>query len=231
MDQIDHAAWTQLLQRYVDPSGSVNYQAWHASPSDQQQLDQYLQTLSVASRSIAASQESKLAFWINAYNAVTIKGMLREYPTTSIRNHTAKLFGYNIWNDLQLYVGGKAISLNDIEHQVLRSMNEPRIHFAIVCASKSCPRLLNEAYVAQKLEQQLTVNAKHFFAQPENFQFDGNTITLSAIMDWFGEDFGPNNAAVIRRILAWVPGNVARSIAPDRVNVRYAPYDWSLNGI
>lgn len=231
MDQVDHSAWTQLLQKHVDPAGNVNYRAWHASPPDQQQLDQYLLALSAASSSIAASKESQLAFWINAYNAVTIKGMLREYPTTSIRNHTAKLFGYNIWNDLQLYVGGNPISLNDIEHKVLRKMNEPRIHFAIVCASKSCPRLMNEAYLGTKLEQQLNLNAKHFFSQPENFRFDGNTVTLSAILDWFGEDFGPNNAAVIRRILPLLPDNAAQSIAPDRVNIRYAEYDWSLNGI
>ncbi|MCP4172364.1 MAG: DUF547 domain-containing protein [Fuerstiella sp.] len=111
------------------------WRAWHSSAVDIRALDRYLST----GRANQTTKNGKLAFWINAYNAATIRGILREYPTTSIRNHTARLFGYNIWKQLQLYVGNKAHSLEGIEHQVLRKMNEPRIHFAIVCASIGCP--------------------------------------------------------------------------------------------
>jgi len=153
MDQIDHRSWDALLKRYVNQRGNVDYQAWKQSAADQRALDAYLAHLSSANPNAQALGAAKLAFWINAYNAVTIKGILREYPTSSIRNHTAKLFGYNIWDDLLLTVGGKPYSLNHMEHEVLRKMGEPRIHFAIVCASISCPRLLNEAYTASRLEQ------------------------------------------------------------------------------
>ena len=156
MDVIEHDIWGQLLAKHVDDRGRVNYRNWQASQADSAALDEYLNRLSTASRSIPASREAQFAFWINAYNAVTVKGILREYPTSSIRNHTAKLYGYNIWKDLLLAVDGLRVSLEDMEHKVLRKMGDPRIHFAIVCASHSCPRLLNQAYVAQHLDAQLT---------------------------------------------------------------------------
>ena len=160
MDQIDHGIWDGLLKRYVDNHRNVAYARWKQSAQDTQALDSYLGILSAANPRGQASKEAKLAFWINAYNAVTVRGILREYPTTSIRNHTAKLYGYNIWDDLLLSVGGSSYSLNQMEHEVLRKMGEPRIHFAIVCASRSCPRLLNEAYAADTLDAQLTTNSK-----------------------------------------------------------------------
>ncbi|MEK6239106.1 MAG: DUF547 domain-containing protein, partial [Planctomycetales bacterium] len=156
MDQINHGAWDRLLKKHVDSQGYVNYRDWHASAADRQALDSYLKVLSTASASKSATSSAKIAFWINAYNAVTIKGILREYPTTTIRNHTAKLWGYNIWHDLKLWVGGGRYSLDQMEHKILRKMGEPRIHFAIVCASISCPKLLNEAYEPRRLDSQLT---------------------------------------------------------------------------
>ena len=129
-------------------------------------------------REIKAKRESQLAFWINAYNAVTIRGILREYPTTSIRSHTPRLFGYHIWKDLKLYVGGKPYSLDQIEYEVLRQMDEPRIHFATVCASISYPNLLNEAYVPGELEIQLAANAKDFFRASRTFATTGLRIGL-----------------------------------------------------
>jgi len=125
-DQINHAPWDALLRKYCDAQGFVNYQAWQRSNQDQQALDNYLSQLSRAAANRPAAPAAKLAFWINAYNAVTIKGILREYPTTSIRNHTAKVFGYNIWDDLLLQVGNRTYSLNQMEHEVLRKMGEPR---------------------------------------------------------------------------------------------------------
>jgi len=232
MTQIDHSAWDQLLQAFVNEQGQVNYRAWKASPQGQAMLDNYLNTLASASVSEQATRESQLAFWINAYNAVTIKGILREYPTTSIRNHTAKFGGYNIWKDLLLNVGSTQISLNDIEHKVLRKASEPRIHFAIVCASHSCPRLLNRAYTAQQLEQQLATNTKAFFANPENFQYNPSRreFKLSSIIDWFKDDFGPNQAALLKTIAPYLPNRAAYDAAiQNSVRVSYLDYDWSLN--
>lgn len=232
MDQIDHSAWTELLQKYVDEAGQVDYESFKGSAQDIALLEHYLQTLSTASTSAEATREASLAFWINAYNAVTVQGILREYPTSSIRNHTAKLVGYNIWKDLLLYVGDTKISLNDIEHEVLRKMGEPRIHFAIVCASHSCPRLLNQAYSAESLEQQLALNTQVFFANPENFQYDvaRRQFRVSSILEWFGEDFGADQAGQLKTIASWLPTREAYDAATgNSVKVSYLKYDWSLN--
>lgn len=234
MHTIDHAVWNELLAKYVDRNGRVDYKRWHANRTDQAQLDSYLRHLSSASRAAdgQTTKADQLAFWINAYNAVTVKGILREYPTTSIRNHTPKLWGYHIWNDLKLYVGRQPISLDEMEHKVLRTMAEPRIHFAIVCASIGCPRLMNEAYVADRVDDQLTINAKDFFARKQNFRYDpgARRFYLSAIMNWFGEDFGSDQAAVLKRIAAWLPTDAAKNAAErNAVSLSYLPYDWNLN--
>ncbi|MEM8670239.1 MAG: DUF547 domain-containing protein [Planctomycetota bacterium] len=232
MEQIDHSDWNLLLAKYVDKQGRVDYSKWHATSADITRLDDYLRRLSAADGKVSADRKARLAFWINAYNAVTIRGILREYPTTSIRNHTPRLFGYHIWKDLKLYVGGEAYSLDQIEHEVLRKMNEPRIHFAIVCASIGCPRLLNEAYSPAKLEQQLEMNSKDFFSRSQNFRHDtaAKRFYLSAILDWFGEDFGSNQAAVLKRIAQWLPNQTAEKAARlNTVSVSYLEYDWNLN--
>jgi hypothetical protein len=231
-EQIEHSQWDSLLKKYVDDGGMVNYAAWKANPDDMQALDSYLSHLSAASFSRQASAGVRLAFWINAYNAVTVKGILREYPTTSIRNHTAKLFGYNIWDDLKMKVGGRPYSLNEIEHEILRKLGEPRIHFAIVCASIGCPRLLNEAYVPDRLDEQLTANTRAFFADPGKFRYDAQqrSMTVSPILDWFGEDFGSTKAEQMRRIAPYLPDPAARRIAESGdATIRFLDYDWSLN--
>ncbi len=231
IDRIDHAAFDALLRKHCDPQGYVNYQAWKQSAADMQQLDQYLAHLSQANPELTASQASKFAFWINAYNAVTLKGILREYPTSSIKNHTAKLIGYNIWDDLLLSVGGRTYSLNQMEHEVLRKMGDPRIHFAIVCASIGCPPLLNQAYTAENLDAQLTFNAKRFFADPGKFNTTPQgELKLSKILQWFPKDFGPDQASQLRTIAPYLPSQAARSLATGgRARVSYLPYDWGLN--
>ncbi len=230
MDQIDHRPYDALLRKYVDGDGYVNYRAWHVSSEDRAALRHYLTQLSRASPSLRASRESQFAFWINAYNAVTLEGILREYPTESIRNHTSKLGGYNIWKDLPLLVGGKEYPLETMEHQVLRKMGDPRIHFAIVCASVGCPRLLNEAYVGAKLEQQLAANTRDFFDRRQNFWIDGQgTMHVSSILNWFGSDFGKTQAEQFRFLRPYLPP-AAQSVAVNpRTRMKFQKYNWSLN--
>ena len=231
VNDIDHSKWNSLLDRYVDSNGMVDYRRWKASTADKQTLETYLQQLSAASFPATATREARLAFWINAYNAVTIEGILREYPTTSIRNHTAKIVGYNIWEDLQLIVGGRPYSLNAIEHEVLRKMGEPRIHFAIVCASIGCPRLLNEAYTAARLDEQLNLNTRAFFADPTKFRADSKTssIHVSPILNWFAEDFGDTTAAQMKTIAPYVPTEFQSLTSSGQASVKYLDYDWGLN--
>lgn len=231
IDEISHDEWDGLLKTYVNTKGQVNYQAFKASRRDQARLDRYLNHLARGSFAKRSTKDSRLAFWINAYNAVTVKGILREYPTTSIRNHTARLYGYNIWKDLLLNVGGKDVSLEMIEHDILRKMGDARIHFAIVCASHSCPRLLNQAYSPQRVSEQLDANAKVFFANRENFRFDakGNRIYLSTILKWFAKDFGRNQSEQLKSVARYFPKSAQRAVRQKSIRVSYLSYDWGLN--
>ncbi len=231
MQSISHDVWNALLQKYVDARGWVDYRGWKRNSGDLRRLDAYLATLSTADPS-RSTREATLAFWINAYNAVTIRGILREYPTTSIRNHTARLWGYNIWKDLLLPVAGRDYSLNDIEHKVLRPMGEKRVHFAIVCASVGCPRLRNEAYTAERLESQLADNTRDFFSRRQNFYVEParRTVHVSSILKWFAEDFGPTPQAGLQGLLDYITDPAAhRLVESGNFRVVYLDYDWSLN--
>lgn len=232
MNDVDHSRWNSLLRKYVDELGGVNYAALQASAADSASLDRYIANLSTASLKQTATAENQKAFWINAYNAVTVKGILQEYPTTSIRNHTSKIGSYNLWKHLLLNVGGAQVSLDAMEHKALRPMGDPRIHFAIVCASEGCPRLLNQAYVGSRLDSQLNANAQQFFSLAQNFQHDVRTRTfkMSTIMKWFGSDFGADQAAQLKAIAPYLPTRDAQAAAnANAVSVSYLEYSWKLN--
>ncbi len=230
IDHIDHGAWDELLRKYCDDQGYVAYQAWLAAPGDVQRLDAYLAQLSHADPNRAATKESKLAYWTNAYNALTIKGIMRDYPVKSIKDLQSLAFGYKIWDDLLLRVGDKQVSLNNMEHDILRKMGEPRIHFGLVCASISCPPLLNHAYTTASVDEQLTANGKKFFANPQNFQVEGNAIKLSQLLKWYGSDFGADQAAQLAALAPYLPSERAQGLATSgSANVSYLPYDWNLN--
>jgi len=230
--EIDHTVWNELLAEYVNGAGGVDYRRWRAATEDLQRLEQYLRELSRGKIEAQESRAAQLAFWINAYNALTVRGILAEYPTQSIRDHTPTLFGYNIWNDLRLWVGDRAWSLSEIEHGMLRKLGDPRIHFAIVCASKGCPRLMNRAYAPPEIDEQLTDNARHFFSRPENVHADagGKRLGLSFIMDYFARDFGEDQQETLRSIADFLPDGEARSLTESAdVQVEVLPYDWGLN--
>lgn len=231
IDRVDHARWDRLLRRYVDDRGQVNYAGWHANAADRQELLAYLEQLSAAVFTNDVDENMQLAFGVNAYNALTVYGILHQYPTSSIRNHTPALFGYNLWRDLYLLIEGVPCNLEWIEHQYLRLFHDPRIHFAIVCASVGCPKLRREAYTAERLEAQLEDNARAFFADPTKLRWDKRrrTIWVSPILDWFAADFGTDEAQRLSTIRRWLPPAAQRLAAADQVSLRYLDYDWRLN--
>jgi hypothetical protein len=231
MNKVSHKRFDILLKKYVDEDGYVAYSKFKASGTDRKELQTYLAELGQASISKPAARSSQIAFWINAYNAVTLEGILQEYPTSSIRNHTAKVFGYNIWKNLPIIVGEKTYTLEEIEHSILRKVNEPRIHFAIVCASVGCPRLLNSAYTGSQLEAQLILNSKDFFSRSKNFRISekSNRLYLSSIIDWFAEDFGENDQERLKAIEPYLPASAQYRIQQSDLNIRFLDYDWSLN--
>lgn len=230
-EQYDHRAFDLLLQKYVDRNGNVDYPTWQASGQDRSTLLNYLRGMSSVDTSVRSSRQSEMAFWINAYNALTIEGILQLYPTRSIKDHAPDANGFNIWDDFKLPVGGNEYSLNDIEHKVLRKMGDPRIHFAIVCASKSCPQLSQRAFFADSLDQQLTFSAGQFFHTPGKFSFDvqRGQIGLSPIIKWFGEDFGRNDQERLRYLSQFMPADAGRLAAGGSATISYLEYDWGLN--
>jgi hypothetical protein len=229
--EVQHGSYDLLLRKYVDGRGLVAYRQWKSTPDDLQALDDYLALLGRVDLAKTASKEGQLAFWINAYNALTLKGILREYPTTSIRNHTAEWFGYNIWKDLLLFVDKQHYSLDDIEHKILRKLSEPRIHFAIVCASVGCPPLTNRAYAATEIDSMLAANARLFFARESNFRVDPatRTIWVSQLLKWYGTDFAPTPAEQMRWLHPYLPSPDSLNWLGGSLTVSYLDYDWSLN--
>ena len=226
---VDHSVFDRLLKRYVDDNGLVNYKAWKGQ--GEETLRNYLQSLGKVDPN-PLGQSEKLAFWINAYNALTIQGILEFYPVKSIKDKVNRILGFNIWDDYPMTVNGKAYSLNDMEHKILRKMGEPRIHFAIVCASVGCPKLRNEAYTGVNLDPWLEDQAIYFFAQARNLRIDrdGKTVYLSSILNWFGEDFGGTDRARLDFTSKYLSEEKDREFLRSReLKVKYLDYDWSLN--
>ncbi len=230
-DQYDHRAWDSLLQKYVDQSGNVDYASWQANGQDRATLLDYLRGMSSVNTSVTSDRQSEMAFWINAYNALTIEGILQVFPTNSIKDHAPDANGFNIWDDFKLPVGGSEYSLNDIEHKVLRKMGDPRIHFAIVCASKSCPQLSQRAYFADSLEQHLAYSTGLFFRTPGKFSYDlqRGELGLSPIIKWFGEDFGRSEQERLQYLAQFMPEDAGRLAASGSATIKYLDYDWGLN--
>lgn len=232
-EPFDHAVWDTVLQARVNELGEVDYKALQASP---QELNRYLELLAASSPDSAPDRfpgrDHEVAYWINAYNAFTIQGALDHYPLESIRK-------VNKFFNKRVYVAGRTeVSLDDIEHEILRGKyKEPRIHFAIVCASVSCPALWNRAVTGENLDKQLDALARTFVNQRRNLDVDvdRNEATLSKIFDWFQGDFelatgvkGP--AAVLSFVRPYADSGLAKSLAELKSpKVRYFPYDWSLN--
>ncbi len=217
--RVDHAPYDALLRTFVAADGDVDYRGL---ASQQAALLSYLEQYAEADPA-PLSRADRLAYWINAYNAITLAGIVHHYPTASIRD----LSGF--WTRILTNCGGRLVSLDDIEHRILRPMGEPRIHVAINCASRSCPKLLDRAYTGAALESQLDLAARAFLADPERNRFDSATRTahLSKIFSWFGEDLeGAPYGSVRGFVRRYGP---ALPWLADDFAVRHLAYDWSLN--
>jgi hypothetical protein len=177
---IDHKLWDDLLQKNVTSKGNVDYKGFK---KDEKALQVYLNTLTENLPEKSWSKNAILAYWINAYNAYTVKLILDNYPVKSIKKID------NAWDKEFFTLGTKKYSLGEIEHKILRKMNEPRIHFAINCASYSCPNLLNEAYSEKKIQRQLEFVAKSFINDKTKNSITSNRVEISSIFDWFTTDF------------------------------------------
>ena len=215
----DHGAWDRVVDRHVRAIGEVDSAALRA---DRRDLDAYLERIAETSPEnqpdLFPDEASRIAYWINAYNALTVDGVLRDDPFPGVRR-VKRFFERRIYT-----VGGRLTSLDGIEHETLRKkFDEPRIHFALVCASVSCPRLAPFAFDHGKLDEQLEARARLFVSERRNVDVDGRTVTLSRIFDWFGGDF-KSAGGVLRFVRE--RSNVE---LPERPKLKYFDYDWSLN--
>jgi hypothetical protein len=246
---LDHGSWGQILKKNVH-DGLVDYKGLKANP---QELQRYLDDLASLKESEYApwSREDKIAFWINAYNALTIKAVVDNYPIqpsfpASLRFPKKSIRQIpGVWDELRFVVMSRRMTLNDIEHETLRKkFQEPRVHMALVCASIGCPVLRGEAYTGSNLERQLKEQTRAFLATPSKFRAepDARHVFLSPIFKWFGQDFVASDlpaqgfegrAASERAVLNFISRHIDEKtvdfLRNGKYAVKYLDYDWSLN--
>ncbi len=221
----DHGPWDALLKDAVRPAdGRVDYGRMKADP----RLAAYVAALAAFDPEGLTGREQKLAFWLNAYNALAVSGVAKRWPGLKSVADAAPNFGF--FKEVAYTVGGRALSLDAIEHEIIRKQfAEPRIHAALNCASVSCPPLRAEAYVGSKLETQLEAQFRAFVLDAGRNRIDPatGTVALSALFDWFKGDFG-GVAAKLSRYLP--PAQAAAVAAAEKAGtLTYLPYDWALN--
>ncbi len=223
----DHSAYELVLNDFVTGEGFVDYIAISKKPKN---LNLYISELAKADTDNLSNYEY-LALMLNAYNAFTLKLIIENPGIESIKDISSG----QRWDDKRWNVGDKTLSLNEIEHDIIRKRyGEPLIHFALVCAAKSCPKLRNEPFTGSKLLFQLNDQAAHFFSQQQNFRWDAdsNKVYLSEILDWFRYDFAENERSVVEYTISYIDSQTAEDIkiSNENIKIKYISYDWSLNG-
>jgi len=210
----DHIIWSRLLKSNVSSSGKVNYGSMKSNVS---LIETYINQLQSFTSLSDLTRNEKLAYWINLYNAATVRLIVQNYPLKSITD----INGGKPWDKKVVTIGAKQYTLNQIENDIIRpKFKEPRIHFAVNCAAKSCPKLMNSAFTADKLNYQLTKQAKAFINGSKN-QISANKIVISKIFEWYAEDFG---SSVIDFINKYSTTKVVAS-----ATIEYKEYNWDLN--
>ncbi len=219
---INHDSWTNLLSTHVTKDGFVNYEGF---AEESIQLQTYLDLISNNPPKDNQTEEYKMAFWINSYNAYTVKLILDHYPLESIKKISDGLPMINSPWDIKFFkIGGIPFDLNTIEHEILRKkFSDPRIHFAINCASISCPKLLNEAFNPLKIESQLQEQTHYFINNPTKNKIDKTELKLSRIFEWFATDFKASKGTVKKFIQEYTDMDIAN------IKTSYLTYDWKLN--
>ena len=221
---VDDRLYAELLQRHVH-RGQVDYAGLKRQ---EEKLDRYLAVLEkVDSRTLGRAQ--RFAFYINAYNAWTLKLVLTGYPGVTSIKQLGSLFR-SPWKKKICRLDGKVMSLDDIEHGILRPrFADPRVHFAVVCAARSCPPLQSVPYRGAVLDAQLDAAARAFINDPRANRFEGGVLYVSRIFKWYAGDFGNDPAGFVAR---YAGGELKRRLerAPRPVRIAYLEYDWRLNG-
>ncbi len=218
-----HSTWNELLGKHVKADG-IDYPSFK---KDKGQLERYLKTLSKVSTTEfnGWTAPDQLSYLINLYNAATVDLVLQKYPIKSFKDDIGGKAGP--WKLKFVKALGKTYTLDEVEHELIRkNYPEPRIHFAVNCASEGCPPLRAEAFTGKKFEAQLAEQTKLFLAKKENNHVKGNTLYLSSIFDWFKEDFIKKSGSVEAFVAPYFPG---AKIKKGSTTIKYTEYGWGLN--
>ncbi len=234
-----HELLDQVLMQYVDTQGLVNYADLK---KDRRLLDAYIDSLRQISPTSHArrfsSRQHELAYWINAYNASVLRGIIDAYPVSSVMD--IKLFN-GFFSRQELVIGGKTLTLNDLENEIIRPLyQDPRIHFVVNCGALSCPELENRAFSGDDLDQRLEAALQRFAQNPKHVFLKGERLHLSKVLDWYGDDFSswfptdrPNPAsrpAQINYLLPYLKTETAKRIGEaQEIQIEFLDYDWALN--
>ncbi|MBC8044272.1 MAG: DUF547 domain-containing protein [Rhizobacter sp.] len=232
-DAPDHAPFTEALGKHVK-NGKVDYKGFKGD----KQFAAYIESLKKVDP-YAIDAKERLAYWLNVYNAFTIKVVMDNYPLKSIKDLgegnlvVGTIFKSTVWDRKNVDINGKTYSLNDIENNIIRKTGDPRVHFAMVCAAKSCPPLRTEAYEPSKLNAQLEDQGRTFMAQTSKNRFDfaKKEATISNIFNWFKGDFEKTGQPVLEYLARFLPKEQGEQLKTDSKSfkVDYTEYDWSLN--
>ena len=234
VERIDHAAWQDLLDGYVAPDSSgvnlVDYEALSANAEDAAKLADYLDYLQGLDPR-RYSRAEQMAYWINFYNALTVKVVLDGYPVDTIRDIHEGVVPYTgPWDDVHARVAGEDLTLNDMEHGILRPIwQDRRIHYAVNCAAYGCPHLLDTAFTAENTETLLEAGARDYVNNPRGVDVvDEDFVVISSIYDWYTEDFGDTEESVMEHLIEYAEDDLAEFLKGFEGFIEY-DYDWSLN--
>ena len=234
VERIDHAAWQDILDRYVAPDSSgvnlVDYEALAANAEDAAKLADYLDRLQeLDPRDFNRAEQ--MAYWINFYNALTVHVVLDGYPVDTIRDIHEGVVPYTgPWDDVHARVAGEDLTLNHMEHGILRPIwQDERIHYAVNCAAYGCPHLLGAAFTAENTEALLETGARDYVNNPRGVDVvDEDFIVISSIYDWYAEDFGNTEETVKEHLIEYAEADLAELLKGFEGFIEY-DYDWSLN--
>lgn len=231
-ERIDHSVWQTMLDKHVvmDSTGQTFFSYSQVDEFTANHLNEYLLSLQ-ALNPLTLNQNEQKAYWINLYNALTVRVILENYPVDSIRDIGGSLFSRGPWSKKIVELNGQTLSLNNIEHDIVRpKFNDHRIHYALNCAAKGCPNLSPTAFTGTNIDALLTDAATLFINHRRGVRFQSNTLTVSSIFRWYKEDFVDETAALPNYLSQFAEPNLARQLKDYVGKIRF-DYDWSLNEV
>jgi len=229
-NSIDHKQWSELLRRYlyVGEDAIHRFAYDKVGKDDRESLDRYIERLAETGIS-DYKREVQRAYWINLYNALTVREVLRFFPIDSIRDISSGFFSAGPWKKKLLVVEGQDLTLNDIEHRILRPIwRDPRIHYAVNCASLGCPNLPVTAFTEDNTDAMLERAAREFINHPRAVAVIDGELQVSSIYEWFKADFGDNDAGVIGHLEQYANIKLARELSSIS-RIESDQYDWHIN--